>query len=228
MRITNLEKRFPDFMLSIDDLRFEPGQIHGLIGPNGSGKTTAMKLMAGLMKPDRGEIDYEGLSAREMTMVPRKPYLLHGSVRQNLVYPLAVRGIKPEREKVEHYLELAGLTDSGKKYAPSLSSGEQQKLALVRALIFEPKLILIDEALANLDIESVAVFERVILERQREMGVTFVVISHQLAHIQRLCGRVCFMDGGHVAAEGPAAEMLRDPENAALRQYLQYEGIGTD
>ncbi len=225
MKITDLEKRFEDFTLRIDSLRLQPGRVHGLIGPNGSGKTTAMKLMAGLMPPDRGEIDLDGLSPRDVTMVPRKPYFLHGSVLQNLVYPLQIRGIKPDPAKVDAYLALAGLGGHRKKYAPSLSSGEQQKLALVRAMIFEPKLILIDEALSNLDLESVALFEGLILERQQSAPVTWLVISHQLAHIQRLCERVIFMDRGRVEAEGEAAEMLLRPAHPELRKYLQCEAM---
>lgn len=225
MKITDLKKDFEGFSLHIGSLYLEPGKIHGIIGPNGCGKTTAMKLMAGLIKPDGGVIDHEGLSPREITMVPRRPYLLHDSVYRNLVYPLALRGIKPKKDIVESYLELAGLKDCAKKYAPSLSSGEQQKLALVRALIFSPKLILIDEAFSNLDLESAAKFERLILERQQSEQVTWVVISHQLAHIQRLCGHVCFMSEGRLEAEGPAEKMLLEPENPGLRRFLQYETL---
>lgn len=225
MRISNLEKRFPGFAVRIDELRLEHGRIHGLIGPNGSGKTTVMKLMAGLLKPDGGEIDHEGIAPREMTMVPRKPYFLHDSVYNNLIYPLALRGIKPDAEAVEHHLALAGLSRERKKYARNLSSGEQQKLALVRALIFAPKLVFIDEAFSNLDIESADLFERLILDRQRENPITWVVISHQLAHIQRLCEAVCFMDAGRIEAQGATPDVLLRPENPKLRRYLRYEGV---
>lgn len=226
MKMTNLVKRFPGFNLRIDSLCMASGQIHGFIGPNGSGKTTAMKLMAGLLQPDAGEIDCEGLAPRDMTMVPRKPYFLHDSVYNNLIYPLTLRGIRPDEGSVEHHLELAGLKAERKKFAPSLSSGEQQKLALVRALIFSPKLIFIDEAFSNLDMESASLFERLILERQQKQPVTWVVISHQLAHIQRLCGQVCFMDAGRVEAQGSATEILLHPENPKLRRYLQHEALG--
>ena len=223
MKISNLEKNFGGFSLRIESLQLRHGQIHGIIGPNGSGKSTLMKLMAGLLQPDSGEIDREGLSPRDITMAPRKPYLLHDSVYRNLTYPLHLRGIKPDPREVDRYLDIAGLQDRREQYAPSLSTGEQQKLSLVRALIFSPKLILIDEALSNLDLESVGLFERLILDRQQEGPATWVVISHQLSHIQRLCSHIFFMDGGSLEAEGPAAGLLLRPENPLLKKYLQYE-----
>ena len=222
MRITDLKKRFEGFSLSVENLNLLPGRIHGLIGPNGSGKTTAMKLMAGLLEPDGGEIDYEGLTQRDITMALRKPYFLHDSVYRNLAYPLSLRGIKPNPELIDQYLEMAGLKDRRKQYAPSLSTGEQQKLSIVRALIFSPKLILIDEAFSNLDIESVAMFERIILDRQQDKPATWVVISHQLSHIQRLCDHLIFMYNGMVEAEGPVEEILLRPRNLQLKRYLHH------
>jgi len=104
----NLKKRLGGFSLSVENLRLAPGRIHGLIGPNGSGKTTAMKLMAGLLEPDSGEVDYEGLARRDITMAPRKPYFLHDSVYRNLVYPLSLRGMKSDPEQIRRYLRTVG------------------------------------------------------------------------------------------------------------------------
>jgi len=225
MRITELKKRFDGFSLSIERLTLAPGRIHGLIGPNGSGKTTAMKLMAGLLEPDSGEIDYEGLTRRDITMAPRKPYFLHDSVYRNLTYPLSIRGIRPDPERIGHLLEMTGLKDRRKQYALSLSTGEQQKLSIVRALIFSPKLILIDEAFSNLDIESVDMFERFILDRQKTEPVTWVVISHQISHIMRLCGHIIYMDNGTVEAEGPVEEMMLRPQSVRLKRYLRHVAL---
>jgi ABC-type multidrug transport system ATPase subunit len=222
MKMTDVTKGFDGFDFRIPNLQLVPGQIHGLIGPNGSGKTTAMKLMAGLLEPDGGAIDFEGLARRDITMAPRKPYFLHDSVYRNLTYPLSVRGVKPDPEQIDQYLRMIGFENRRKQYAPSLSTGEQQKLSIVRALIFSPKLILIDEALSNLDIESVGMFERLILDRQSREPVTWVVVSHQLSHIQRLCDRLIFLYNGAVEAEGPAEEMLLQPRNPQLKAYLRH------
>ena len=222
MKISNIKKKFDRFSLHIDQLETQEGKIHGIIGPNGCGKTTAMKIMAGLLNPDSGKVDYENLSPRDITMVFRKPYLLHDTVMRNLIYPLKIRNIKPNNEQVEHYLEIAGLQDYRNQYAPGLSSGEQQKLSLVRAMIFSPKLIFIDEAFSNMDIESLAFFENYILNMQKIKPTTWVIISHQLSSIKRLCDYVYFMYGGKIEAHGKPKEILQYPESVNLRRYLQH------
>jgi len=213
------------FSLHVEELALPSGKIYGIIGPNGSGKTTLMKLMAGLMKPDSGQIDWGSLSPRDMTMVFKKPYLLHDTVLRNLIYPLTVRGIKPDSAEVERYLELAGLQKYRDQYAPGLSSGEQQRLSLIRAMIFSPKLVFIDEAFSNLDMESAGRFDRLILERQQTAPATYVICVHQLSHIQRLCDHVFFMHGGRIEAQGSVDDILLRPENPLLQQYLQYTSL---
>lgn len=225
MKTTNLQKSFDNFSLHIDELSLAQNKVYGLIGANGCGKTTLVKLMAGLIPPDGGSIDSEGLTSQDITMLPRKPYLLHDSVYENLIYPLKLRKIKPEREKTEYYLELAGLADKQKQYAPQLSGGEQQKLALIRALIFSPKLILLDEGMSNLDIESCYKFEELILQRQKTAPATWLIVSHQLSHIERLCEYVFFMDNGKIASRGDTEEILSRPQDAALIRYLQSESL---
>jgi len=222
MKISNVKKSFEKFSLHIENLDIPEGRIYGIIGPNGCGKTTAMKLMAGVTLPDSGHIDNEGLTRRDITMVLRKPYLLYDTVYRNLVYPLKLRKIKPDPVIVEHYLEIAGLINYRNEHALGLSGGEQQKLALMRALIFSPKMILIDEAFSNMDIESVAFFEKYIMDLQKETPKTWVIISHQLSNIKRLCEVAFFMHNGEVKAAGPTGDILSSPDSDELRQYLQY------
>ena len=222
MKIINVKKDFGGFSLRIDGLALAPGTVYGLIGPNGCGKTTLLRIMAGLLAPDAGTVDAEGLTRREITMAPRKPYFMCDTVYRNLVYPLTIRGIKPDPAEMDYYLKLAGLKNRQRQYAPSLSAGEQQKLSLVRAMIFTPKLVLIDESFSNLDIESAGRFERAIAERQGVAPATYVICSHQLSHIQRMCERVFFMWDGSVEAEGTANEILMRPVNPNLRYYLKY------
>jgi len=230
MKITDVKKNFEKFTLNIKSLDVPEGKIYGIIGPNGCGKTTAMKLMAGVIRPDSGQIDFEGLMPRDITMVLRKPYLLHDTVIRNLEYPLKIRKIKPDPELIGHYLEIAGLTNYRNDYALSLSGGEQQKLALIRAMIFSPKMILIDEAFSNMDIESVAFFERYISDLHKtslaavpqSKPMTWVIISHQLSNIKRLCEEVFFMYNGEFIVSGQTDKVLTSPDNDLLTQYLQY------
>lgn len=227
MRITKLEKRLGDFSLSIDRLTIDSPGIYGLIGPNGCGKSTTAKLIGGQIIPDSGKIDYDGLSARDITLLPQKPYMMSGSVYANLVYPLKLRGIKPNAAVCDGYLEKIGFSDRRRQHARSLSSGEQQKLALIRAMIFRPKLLLADEALTDLDIDSLDMFEKMILEIQNIRPVTWLIISHQLPHIQRLCDYIFFMEDGRLVTEGPADEILIKPTNPRVKRYLKHETIET-
>jgi len=225
MKISDIRKSYGKFSLHVEQLSLTQGKIYGIIGSNGCGKTTLMKIIAGLLEPDSGQIDYGDLTPRDITMVFRKPYLIHDTLMHNLTYPLKVRGIKPDTELTKHYLDIAGLWEVREQYAPGLSSGQQQKLALARALIFSPKLVLIDEAFSNLDMESTSAFEQLILERQRSSPATYIVCAHQLSHIQRLCGQVLFMHGGRIEASDSADEMLTQPQNQELQKFLKYSSL---
>jgi len=222
MKISNMKKKFENFSIDVENLEIPHGKVSGIIGPNGCGKTTVMKIMAGLIRPDSGIIDYENLTPHNITMAFRKPYLLHDTVLKNLTYPLKIRKIKPDHDQVEHYLQLAGLQNSRNQYALALSGGEQQKLSLIRALIFSPKLVFIDEAFSNMDIESVARFEDYILEMQKSKPITWVIVSHQLSNIKRLCENIYFMHNGKIKISGHPEEILPAPQDPDLRRYLQY------
>lgn len=220
MRITNLEKRIGEFQLSIPHMELEQGKVHGLIGSNGSGKTTLAKMLMQIYEADQGNIDYEGISLKDCTMITQRPYLLHKSVYENLIYPLRIRKMKPDEVYIEQLLTKCGLQGKQKQYARSLSSGERQKLAFARALIFSPKLILIDETFSNMDPDSVRLFEQMILERQKENPVTWVIISHQLVHISKICDQVHFMENGKLIASGSAEEILMHPTNERVCRFL--------
>lgn len=225
MRITDLEKRVGDFHLKIENLEIEKGHVYGFIGGNGSGKTTAAKLIMDILKPDSGEILYEGWDLRDITMTAQRPYLLHSSVYENLIYPLKVRGRKPDQEETDRLLEEFGLLQKKKQYARSLSSGEQQKLSLLRAMIFAPKLIIVDETLSNMDPESVEKFENRILEKQKQDPVTWIIISHRLSQIYKLCDRVCFFYKGRVIASGEKEEVLFENQDERIRKFVSKELI---
>jgi ABC-type multidrug transport system ATPase subunit len=202
-----------------------PG-IYGLVGPNGSGKTTLARLMTGLIETDRGRIDTEGLGPREITLLTRKPYMMDDTVYNNLVYPLRLRNIKPDPRSIEEYLGRMGLSSRGKQKARSLSDGEQQKLALLRALIFKPRFIIADEAMTAIDIDSLELFENTIRAEQKNDPIIWIIISHQMSQIRRMVNHVFFMCGGTIEAEGPADELFSRHSNPHLKQYLRAYGGG--
>ncbi len=220
MKITNLKKQLGDFRLNIDNMEIETGIVHGLIGPNGSGKSTLAKLIVDMIQKDSGSIDYGSLSQSDITMTSQKPYLLHDTVYNNLIYPLKIRKIKPNEDEVNSLLERCGLIDKKKQYARSLSSGEQQKLSFIRAMIFNPKLIIIDETLSNLDPDSVELFENIILEKQRTEPITWITISHQLVHINKICDKIHFLSDGKNIQSGTVDDVLLNPTNEILKKYM--------
>ena len=226
MILTGLEKKLGNFSLCIKNMVVSKPGIYGLIGPNGSGKTTLAKLITGILPPDRGSIDTEKLGARDITLITRKPYMMDDTVYNNLVYPLRLRKIKNDPGFVHEYLEKMGFSRREKQKARSLSSGEQQKLALLRALTFKPRFIVADEAMTALDIDSLDNFENMIKEEQKKDPVIWIIISHQMPQIRRLVNYVFFMHNGSIETEGSTDELFSRHSNTYLRQYLRTYGDG--
>lgn len=225
MKITNLEKKLGDFQIHIPHLDITQGKIHAFIGGNGSGKTTLCKLIMGILQPDKGKIDYEGLHLNEITMTMQRPYFIHDSVYENICYPLKLRKIKPDEEEINFWLNNCGLFEKKHQYARSLSSGEQQKVSMIRAFIFKPKCILIDETLSNLDPENVEFFEDSILNMQNNKPLTWIIISHRLALIYKMCDIVHFMKRGNVVESGSAHSVLFESKNDDIRRFVTNEVI---
>lgn len=198
MRITELRKKVGKMDLHIEDLYIERGFIHGLVGPNGCGKTALLKLIMGITEPDSGSIDYEGLKSSDITMMSQRPYLMHANVYDNIVYPLKIRGMKIDENEIDGLMERAGILQIKDQYAGSLSSGERQKLSFLRAIVFRPKMILMDETLSNLDQESEKLFKEMILERHKEDGSTWLIVSHQWDEMNELFDKVHHMEKGRI------------------------------
>ena len=200
MRITELRKNVGSMEMYVRDLRLESGRIHGLVGPNGCGKTTLLKMIMGITPPDSGTIDPEGLKPTDMTMTSQRPYLMRASVYDNLIYPLKIRKAAINQEEIDLLLDRAGLLKHKLQYAGSLSSGERQKLSFLRAIIFHPSLILIDETLSNLDPDSEALFRDMIIERREKEGTAWLIVSHQWDRMNSVFDEIHFMKNGKLVS----------------------------
>ena len=200
INITSLKKTMGTFKLAVEKMEIKQPGIYGLIGPNGCGKSTLAKILCGIILPDSGNLVIS-LNNKEITMVTQKPYIMDDTVMNNLIYPLQLRGIKNHKTLCYEHLGKAGLLEKKNQNARELSGGEKQKLALLRCMIFNPRLIILDEAMTDLDFENLKYFEEMILERQRQNPVIWIIISHQLPHIKRLCDYVFFMNNGNINYE---------------------------
>jgi tungstate transport system ATP-binding protein len=209
------------------------GEILSIIGPSGAGKTTLLKLMNLLLHPDRGKIFFDGVDTdvdekrrrllrREMGMVFQHPALFDTTVFNNVALGLRIRSYPAEeiRKRVEGALSYVGLRGFAKRKASSLSAGEAQRVSLARALVLEPKLLLLDEPTANLDPANVLQIEETVRRVNLEKGVTVVIATHNLLQAKRLSDRVAFLWMGELVEVGETREVFENPRSERTALYL--------
>ncbi|GAA0711035.1 hypothetical protein GCM10008904_23100 [Paraclostridium ghonii] len=200
--IKNLKKYYKNkLVLNIKYLDIASGKITGIIGENGAGKSTLLNILSGIDKDFTGEVYYdkEKLNKeiqKSITLVFQKPRLLNTMVYKNLAYPLKIRNVKKEEInlKIEKVLDLLDIQDLKNKNAKNLSGGEMQKVALARALVFKPKVLMLDEATSNIDIEAKKTIERIIVDYNKRENNTIILISHDKEQIECLCDNVIVLD----------------------------------
>lgn len=212
----------------IDGLSFRvrAGRRTVLIGPNGAGKSLALRLLHGLIMPDEGRViwraDAAGHAARDrQAMVFQKPVLLRRSVAANLRFALKVAGVERRARagRLAEGLDIAGLSEMAHRPARVLSGGEQQRLALARALICRPAVLFLDEPTASLDPAATAQIEALI-HKAHFNDVTVVMVTHDQGQARRIADDIVFLQSGRVAEAGPANRLLSRPESDALRAWL--------
>lgn len=208
-------------------LTLSPGTRSIVMGPNGAGKSLFLRLVAGLLQPTAGRITYGGRAGeaallRRIAVVFQRPVMLRRSVAANLRHALATYGVpRAERaERIAALLALAGLQHLADRPARVLSGGEQQRLAMVRALGAEPELLLLDEATASLDPQATAAIEALVGQAAAK-GVKIVMITHDRGQARRLADEVLFIHHGRLAELSPADVFFNRPHSAAAQAYLE-------
>jgi len=206
------------------DLTLEAGDLTVVMGPNGAGKSLLLRMLHGLIPPTAGEIRWGGapmdaaIRARQ-GMVFQRPVLLRRSVAANLDFVLGLRaGGSVERRNM--LLDRVGLLDQANQPARRLSGGEQQRLALIRALASEPDVLFLDEPTASLDPASVLTIEQVVRAAQQN-GTKVIFVTHDLAQAKRLAGEVVFLHRGQMLEHAPAVDFFRAPKSEFARAYLE-------
>lgn len=206
-------------------LTLNPGAPTLIVGPNGSGKTSLLRLCMGLAAPSAGRISWGGRDNAPMNrraMLLQRPVMLRRTAAANVAYALAQAGVsyRLRAGRIEALLARVGLSELAQRPARKLSGGEQQRLALARALARDPELLLLDEPTASLDPASTRSVEEIILSAAQS-GIKIVMASHDLGQVRRLAGDVVFLLRGAVCEQGAAHDVLNRPATPEAAAFLR-------
>lgn len=231
LEIRNVSRQFDDFTaLNNVSLTVNKGEFFALLGPSGCGKTTLLRMIAGFDHPDSGEILLEGKSMSN-TPPEKRPihtvfqsYALfpHMTVSQNIAFPLRMSGVSPDeiRVKVADALDLVHLKDKGHSYPHELSGGQRQRVALARGLVNHPRLLLLDEPLGALDAKLRERMQIELIQLQRDVGITFIFVTHSQAEALALSHRVAVMNAGQIQQCDIAETVYSYPKNRFVADFI--------
>lgn len=245
IELKNISKVFTTKDGSIEALRdvsltIPDGDIFGVIGLSGAGKSTLVRCINMLERPTSGSVVIDGtdlgsLSEKQLRSVRSQVtmvfqgfnLLLQKNCLKNVCFPLELAGVKKQeaRQRAQELLELVGLGDKAKAYPSQLSGGQQQRVAIARALATKPKILLCDEATSALDPTTTNSILELISDINRKLGITVVVITHQMNVVERICRHVAIIDGGEVAEQGEVTQVFSHPVSAAAKQLVYPDGI---
>jgi iron(III) transport system ATP-binding protein len=231
VRIDGIVKRFGDsVVLSGVSLELPPGELFTLLGPSGCGKTTLLRIVAGLLLQDAGSVAFDGIAVDRVPPYRRnigvvfQSYAIfpHLSVRQNIAYGLRARrltGAASEGKVVEaaRMVQMEPLLD---RMPSALSGGQQQRVVLARALVIEPRLLLMDEPLSNLDARLRVEMRTVIRRLQRTLGITTLYVTHDQEEALSISDTIAVMDRGEILQTGPPWTLYRAPRNRFVAEFL--------
>ncbi len=245
IQIQHLSKLFgggEDAVRALEDINLDiqQGEIFGIIGLSGAGKSTLVRCMNLLERPTEGRVLVDGqsltdLSDKELREARRKitmifqgfNLLMQRTCLKNVCFPMEISKVPAEqaRKRAMELLELVGLGDKAQAYPAQLSGGQKQRVAIARALATNPKVLLCDEATSALDPTTTISILNLLKDLNQSLGVTVVVITHQMSVIEEICSRVAILDGGSVAEMGDVQEIFSNPTTDAARRLVYPGGV---
>lgn len=245
IRLRNVGKEFKTTngpVVALDDINLdiERGEIFGIIGLSGAGKSTLVRCINMLETPTSGQVIFEGenlaaqsdrqkrMARRSMGMIFQQFNLLaQRNILKNVCFPLEIAGVPRQegRKRAIELLELVGLSDRAGAYPAQLSGGQKQRVAIARALATNPKVILCDEATSALDPNTTKSILALLKEINQTMGVTVIVITHEMAVIEAICDRVAIIDQSHIAELGTVSEIFSEPKSKIGRQLILGDAV---
>ena len=211
------------------------GEIFGIIGFSGAGKSTLVRCINLLERPTSGSVTVDGeemtaLSARELRQARKKIGMIFQhfnlmpsrTVFGNVAYPLRGSGLSREQiaDKVHRLLELVGIGDKAEAYPKQLSGGQKQRVAIARALANDPNVLLCDEATSALDPQTTKAILRLLKNLNEKLGITVVIITHEMAVVKEICDRVAVMEHGRVVEQGEVFNVFADPRQEITRSFI--------
>ena len=240
IEIEHLTKRFAmqsGTVVALDDinLSIQDGDIYGIIGMSGAGKSTLVRCINMLERPDEGRVSVNGKemqqldaralrqARREITMIFQQCNLLmQRSCLKNVCFPMELAGLPRDKAeaRARELLALVGLPDKADAYPAQLSGGQKQRIAIARALATDPKVLLCDEATSALDPNTTHAILELIQKINRELGITVVIITHQMSVVEEVCRHVAILDGGSVVEEGEVGTIFSNPRSDAARRLV--------
>ena len=231
LRIAALVKRFGD-VAAVDhvDLTVEAGSLVALLGPSGCGKTTTLRMVAGLEEPTEGDVLFDGASVlgvpperRNIGMVFQRYVLFpHMSVAKNISFGLRMRGVDADevRRRVAEVLEVVQLEGLANRFPSQLSGGQQQRVAIARTVITDPKVMLMDEPLSNLDAKLREEMRAFITRLQRQLGITTLFVTHDQVEAIELADRIGVMFDGRMVQFGTPEDIFNRPRNQRVADFM--------
>ena len=256
IELKHISKIFPtadgDFQALTDvDLTIPTGDIFGIVGMSGAGKSTLVRCINLLERPTSGQVLIDGLleengravdlctlsaaqlrrARRGISMIFQQfNLLMQRTCLDNICFPMEIAGVSKTqaRQRARELLDTVGLPDKADAYPSQLSGGQKQRIAIARALASDPKILLCDEATSALDPTTTRSILRLIQDINRRLGITVVVITHEMAVVEEICTHVAILEHGHMVETGSVAEVFSNPKTEAGRRLVYPEGVQID
>ena len=256
IELKHISKIFPtadgEFQALTDvDLTIPTGDIFGIVGMSGAGKSTLVRCINLLERPTSGQVLIDGLldeSGKAVDLCALSPAQLRKARRgismifqqfnllmqrtclDNICFPMEIAGVSKAkaRERARELLETVGLPDKADAYPAQLSGGQKQRIAIARALASDPKILLCDEATSALDPTTTRSILRLIQDINRRLGITVVVITHEMAVVEEICTHVAILEHGHMVETGTVEDVFSNPRTEAGRRLVYPEGVQID
>ena len=248
IELKHLSKVFPtadgDFeALSDINLTIGDGDIFGIVGMSGAGKSTLVRCINLLERPTQGEVLIDGENLMELSPARLRQtrrsismifqqfnLLMQRTCLKNICFPMEIAGVPAAEAKKRalEYLDIVGLPDKANAYPAQLSGGQKQRIAIARALASNPKMLLCDEATSALDPTTTRSILKLIQDINQRLGITVVVITHEMAVVEEICTHVAILDHGHMVETGTVEEVFSNPKTEAGRKLVFPEGAHID